>query len=106
MNLEELSPFCRVMHPCVGNVGDEKNPQYVVNHVYPAFPWRMDGTDHSKDNPKFFYQQAEMAGLITHVRAVDMEKDEPPITYGQWCEKHRLDPDFVNNLEAILNEVH
>lgn len=102
MNLDQLSPFCKTMHPCVGNKGDEKHPEYVIENVYPPYPWKMDGTDHSKDNAKFFFESCVSAGLAHHVRAADEPKsDERPITYTQWCELHRNDPDFVNNIEEM-----
>ena len=100
MNLDQLSPFCKTMHYCVGNVSEDKNkPEYKVFRVYPTYPWKFDGTDHSNDDARFFYQSCERAGLAKHMRQVEEKvQAEPPTTYTDWLSKHENEDGFVNNM--------
>lgn len=100
MNFDQLKDSYKKMHYGVGNFGDEKNPDYRRFKVYPAYPWKDDGTDHLDDNAWFFFQSAEKAGLVEHVRKADEAKsDEPLLTYTEWVKLHQNKPGWVNNLE-------
>lgn len=36
----------------------------VYRKTYPAFPWRMDGSEHFNDDPRIFIDWCEEAGLV------------------------------------------
>ncbi len=102
--VEEYDRLNSELPYCIADLASDEEKKRGIHdrHIYetyPAYPWKFDGeTDHSADNPKFFYNIVRSAGLVTHVRAED-KKPEPPITYTEWAAKHPYD----NNLKDLFN---
>lgn len=107
MNLEDLSEAYKKMYYGVGDFAEpeeQKKGQHDVRRftTYPAYPWKFDGTDHSKDNARTFYEIAERSGIAKHMRKEDDHSTEPLLTYSQWLEKHKNDPGFVNHIAEVI----
>lgn len=105
MNLDSLADIYKKMYYGITDYAEPEEQKKGIHDVrrfstYPAFPWKQDGTDHIRDNPKTFYEIAERSGIAKHVRREDDPDREQPITYSQWVERHRNDPGWVNNLEG------
>lgn len=98
MYLTDLKDCYRIMHTCIGDVGEGKAHDYRRFSCYPPFPWRIDGTDHSKDNPYNFFRICEQNGYVKHVPAAETKETGENITYQQWLEKHQNEPGFVNHM--------
>lgn len=109
MNLDDLADSYKKMYYGVGDFAEPEEQKKGVHDIrrfstIPAFPWKFDGTDHSKDNAKTFYEIAERSGIARHTRREDDPDRDQPITYSQWVQMHSIDPDWVNNLEGDLTK--
>lgn len=107
MNIEDLSDSCKKLPYGLGDFAEPEDQKKNVHDIrrfttYPAYPWKFDGTGHSKDNPKTFYEIAVSAGIAGHVRKEEEPDSGVPITYTQWVEKHRNEPGWVNYMENTM----
>ena len=109
MNLDDMSSAYRVLNYGIADWADDADRKKGIHDVrrfgvYPAFPWKMDGTDHREDNALFFIRECVKSGRSLIIRAEDIDKHhtEPTITYTQWLEMHKNDPGFVNYLEGDM----
>ena len=104
MRIEDLSPAFKTLHYGIGDWAEPEEQKKGIHDVrrfktYPAFPWKFDGTDHSQDNAAFFYGMCEQAGIAKHVSAEEEHRDNRPISYREWVERHKNEPGWVNHLE-------
>lgn len=107
MNLDDLSDSYRKMYYGIGDYAEPEEQKKGIHDVrrfttYPAFPWKFDGTDHSKDNARTFYEIAERSGIAKHMRKEDDPNNEPLLTYSQWLERHKDEPGFVNHIAEVV----
>ena len=69
MNLSELNPIYKFLPLCASVERDGDNLVIKYYKTYPAFPWKPGTGDHRNDNPKFFIDLCEQAGLVKWEKA-------------------------------------
>ena len=106
-DLTDLSPLNKEVPLCTVDLASEEERKKGIHDqrtmtTYPAYPWRFDGTDHSKDNAKVFCDIAKQSGIMRDVRAENKQRDDRLMTYSQWLEKHKDEPGFVNHIAEVV----
>ena len=111
MRIEDMSPVYKTLHYGIGDWAEPEEQKKGIHDVrrfksYPAYPWKFDKeADHTKDNPKFFYDMCEQAGITKHTRAEE-ERQDTPISYSQWVERHKDEPGWVNHIATYGGKLH
>lgn len=106
MDSDQLANQYKELPLCPVNVGTKTQQEYQYMKTVPAYPWKQDGTDHTRDNQKVFIEQCERVGKVKYIGIAENQllKSEPPITYQQWCDLHRFDHGFTNHIEDMLTK--
>ncbi len=112
-DLNQLAGYYKRLPYCYGDDATEEERRKGIHNekmerVYPAFPWKWDGSDHFNDDPRYFSALATKYGLINHLTREHWATGaDPLISYKQWVELHKDDPNWVNNIgedNGIRNE--